>query len=136
MKTLVSAGMPRVCWNAIAVGGVFISLALSIKIVRSSDVKVAVYNNRLEISNQALKVSDLLSQLEITTLKLQQQQEQYLKLKTEYDRLLAETNGQALKQLQPAIEEIQPTTNLEAIAVGLEVSKRELQEMLDRDQAN
>ena len=130
MRNLIASNIPRCCWNAIALGGVIISVAVAVKIVRSSDVSIAVANTRLEVSNEIYKVSDLLAQLEAATIQLQKQQEQYLKLKTEYDRLLAETNGTALKQLQPVIEEIQPTDNLEAIASDLKESQQQLRQLV------
>jgi len=130
MRTLITNNLPRCCRNAIALGGVIISMAVAIKIVRSTDVSIAVANTRLEVSNEIYRASDLLSQLEAATVKLQQQQEQYLKLKTEYDKLLARTNGEALKQLQPVIEKIQPTDNLEAIASDLKESQQQLRQLV------
>ncbi len=62
-------------------------------------------------------------------IELQKQQERYIELKTEYDRLLAETNGSALKQLQPAIEQIEPIENLEKIATDLKINRAELSEL-------
>ncbi|BAU63027.1 hypothetical protein STA3757_03820 [Stanieria sp. NIES-3757] len=130
MRNLIVSNIPRCCWNAIALGGVIISMAVAVKIVRSNDVSIAVANTRLEVSNEIYKASDLLSELEAATIKLQQQQEQYIKLKSEYDRLLAETNGQALKQLQPVIEKIEPTDNLEAIASDLKESQQQLRQLV------
>lgn len=134
MKTFIANGLPRICWNAIAVGGIFLSLALAIKIVRSSDVKLAIASNRLEVTNQALKVNDVLSQLEFTTYQLQQQQEQYIKLKTNYDKLLAQTQGTALKELKPVIEQIE-TIPLDQTLIEIEQNKQQLQEMIN-DQDN
>ena len=130
MRNLIASNIPRCCWNAIALGGVIISMAVAVKIVRSSDVSIAVANTKLEVSNEIYRASDLLAQLEAATVKLQQQQEQYIKLKSEYDRLLAKTNGEALKQLQPVIEEIQPTDNLDAIASDLKDSQQQLRQLV------
>lgn len=130
MRNLIVSNIPRCCWHAIALGGVVISMAVAVKIVRSSDVSIAVANTRLEVSNEIYKASDLLSQLEATTIQLQKQQDQYIKLKSEYDKLLAQTNGEALKQLQPVIEKIEPTDNLEAIASELQESQQQLRQLV------
>ena len=129
MNYLIKNGLPQVCWNAIAIGGVIISVSVAIKIVRSTDVSFAVANTKLEVSNQIYKASDTLASVEAVAIELQKQQERYVELKTEYDRLLAETNGTALKQLQPAIEQIEPIENLEKIATDLKVNREELSEL-------